>query len=339
MKLIFLISLLLSPALSHLPDPFVYSQFRSFKEKFNKVYTTSEISDRFQIFSENLQYIDSINSQNLSYKLKVGPFADLTFSEFESKYLRSSLQLATVLEDHTLVLNVTSLPASVNWKTANKVTPPVNQGYCGSCFIFASMASVESAYAILMSSRPDELISLSKQQILDCADYDGYYGCDGGYGYQVFEYLKGVSCLVRAQQYPYTGVERPCNKLKSVAGCISAHVIDWHSVPPNNELQMMAAVVQQPVDASMFAEMRMQHYSSGIIPATTCTKSMNIANHEVLFVGYDQEDEKRYWLGKNSWGAGWGMDGYFMIERNSDNVDSSGACLIASEVVYPVLAV
>lgn len=40
-------------------------------------------------------------------------------------------------------------------------------------------------------------------------------------------------------------------------------------------------------------------------------------NHAVLVVGYgtDEESGLNYYLVKNSWGTGWGQDGYFKIER------------------------
>jgi cathepsin L len=54
--------------------------------------------------------------------------------------------------------------------------------------------------------------------------------------------------------------------------------------------------------------------------------------HAVLVVGYgtDKFTDKEYWLVKNSWGTGWGEDGYIRMARNQDN-----RCCIASSASYP----
>jgi len=58
-------------------------------------------------------------------------------------------------------------------------------------------------------------------------------------------------------------------------------------------------------------------------------------DHGVVVVGYGTENGVDYWLVRNSWGTGWGEDGYFKMERNVRGT-STGKCGIAMEASYPV---
>jgi len=49
-------------------------------------------------------------------------------------------------------------------------------------------------------------------------------------------------------------------------------------------------------------------------------------------VGYGSENKQDYWLIKNSWGSGWGINGYMKLARNRQNM-----CGVASFAVYPVV--
>lgn len=52
-------------------------------------------------------------------------------------------------------------------------------------------------------------------------------------------------------------------------------------------------------------------------------------------VGYDTSDTGiKYWIVKNSWGTGWGENGYIRMERGVR--DKNGLCGIAMEASYPV---
>ncbi|KAK7604871.1 hypothetical protein V9T40_006057 [Parthenolecanium corni] len=55
-------------------------------------------------------------------------------------------------------------------------------------------------------------------------------------------------------------------------------------------------------------------------------------NHALLAVGFGTTDEgEDYWLIKNSWGTGWGDNGFFKIARNKNS-----HCGIADHSNYPI---
>jgi len=50
---------------------------------------------------------------------------------------------------------------------------------------------------------------------------------------------------------------------------------------------------------------------SGVVPMPNLTSEQLLGGHAVVVVGYD--DSTGTWLCRNSWGAGWGMNGYFTM--------------------------
>ena len=76
------------------------------------------------------------------------------------------------------------------------------------------------------------------------------------------------------------------------------------------------------VDASLW-----HAYSGGVF--ADCAFDANIGlNHVVQLVGYgsDPADGGDYWLVRNSWGTGWGEDGYIRLQRQAEaqcGVDST----------------
>mmetsp|Transcript_6152 Transcript_6152/g.3478 ORF Transcript_6152/g.3478 Transcript_6152/m.3478 type:complete len:103 (-) Transcript_6152:19-327(-) len=76
------------------------------------------------------------------------------------------------------------------------------------------------------------------------------------------------------------------------------------------------------------------YYESGILDGD-CSGSVSDLDHAITAVGYDSEDRTPYWLLKNSWGTGWGENGYIRILR-TDSGTSVGLCGIANYITYPI---
>ena len=67
------------------------------------------------------------------------------------------------------------------------------------------------------------------------------------------------------------------------------------------------------------------------------TPSRLAAQHGVVVVGYgtDEETGYKYWHVRNSWGTGWGMQGYAKLARGR-RWPPGGICGIVLKASYPV---
>ena len=103
-------------------------------------------------------------------------------------------------------LNETSLPENLDHsgKFANTtsygvlVNPIQNQGSCGSCWAFNTVAVLESAYKM----KYNQTIKLSEQFLVDCDHTNN--GCDGGWPTSSFAFAK-TNGINSSSNYPYVG--------------------------------------------------------------------------------------------------------------------------------------
>ena len=74
-----------------------------------------------------------------------------------------------------------------------------------------------------------------------------------------------------------------------------------------------AIALSQCLDAS---QRSFQLYSSGTYSEPACTDR---TNHCISFWGFGTDNSNEdYWVLRNSWGVGWGMDGYMHLKRGVD---------------------
>ena len=115
-----------------------------------------------------------------------------------------------------------------------------------------------------------------------------------------------------------------------------AHISDFCDLIPNNETDLELALMQQPVSVAIEADQgAFMFYAGGVIPAKKCGTNLD---HGVTAVGYgyDAKQKMHYYIIKNSWGPGWGENGYVRIQKDPRKTKHS-ACGIANDASYPVV--
>jgi hypothetical protein len=292
------------------------SAFAEFAQTYAKNYELTEIFSRFATFSANLDLIRTHNSGNHSYVLGINQFADLTEGEFSK--LAKGFNMPEQQPEGVPLFQAeegVEAPASFDWRPRGAVTAVKNQGKCGSCWAFATMAALEGLKAIGGTG----LVDMSPQQLLDCAGPQGNQGCQGGYPVRAYQYLQRYTACTWTS-YPYTGVVGQCH------GCTTAFKINGYKQVPN-ENSMADALARQPLVICLQAQGNFQFYKSGIFDAPCGTTS----DHVVIAVGYGSEGGKNYWILKNSWGTGWGESGYIRI------IAGRNQCGLALWVTYPTV--
>merc|ERR1711981_521839 len=301
-------------------------EFSSFINKFGKTYSTSEESKlRFDIFKSNVQKMNAHNARkDVSWKMGINQFSDLTDEEFEARHLGGYKQTPTPqFRPATLKakeeINIKDLPESVNWCDKGACTPVKDQGSCGSCWAFATTAVIESHMQIATGSLP----KLSTQQVtsctpnpLKCGGTGGCYGSIPQLGYTYIQLFGQIS----EDDYPYVSgsstqtedCEYNLDNLTPVAGLSGYNILE-----PNSVEAVMDFVANQGPLAVAVAASDWGWYSGGVFDG--CSYDDNIAlNHAVVLVGYGtDEKEGDYWIVRNSWGPGWGEDGHIRLKRET----------------------
>jgi len=282
-------------------------KFQEFVQFHNKSYSVSEFRSRLASFTENLKNIYHVQrmDEGSAHYSHLSPFADLSPEEFAE---RNGLLAFTALADENLeLLDTEGLPASIDWVEKGAVNPVKNQGTCGSCWAFSTVANIEGAGFVTTG----KLVSLSEQELVDC-DKNGDQGCQGGLPSNAFEdMVKHNLGLELESAYPYKGRNGACaaQPPKEVA------FIKGFKTISTDETQMAAALVQYgPLSIGINAG-PMQWYMGGVAHPFKMLCNPQKIDHGVAIVGFGTQGKKDYWKIRNSWGVTWGEKGYYRIVR------------------------
>jgi len=331
----------------------VQQEWSQFKMTHNKLYSPLEESRRFEIFKENSAFVARHNKDFElgieTYTVAMNKFADLTNAEFHSQYLsltQDSAQIRLNYQCPVAFSDNGNTPDSVDWRsTANPqgvvaVTSVKDQGSCGSCWSFGGAGAFEGAICLDGQQDCTTWSGASEQELVDCGNSNNaalgpYYdmACNGGWIDNALYYVLQTGYIDSYDSYPYvSGSTRKAGTCKSSASNSCGSLSNCGATTKNSEPELQQALAQVgpngiAIDAGGVG---FQLYSGGVYTSSSCSSTR--VNHAVLAVGYGSDSSGTpYWTVKNSWGVGWGDQGYILMRRNYNNM-----CAVASTPAYAI---
>jgi cathepsin B len=190
-----------------------------------------------------------------------------------------------------------------------------NQGSCGSCWAFSASQILGDRYCIAKYS-PTSL-SLSAQYQVSCDT--GNFGCSGGYMDRTWIFLTNTG-IPSLQCIPYLGVNTGCfakcynyTPIPKLYKSKNYYQLNGFDIP-SVQREILA---NGPIHAAFTVYNDFFYYTSGVYSHTTGGVA---GGHAVRVVGWGVESStnKPYWIVANSWGTGFGMNGYFWISRGNN---------------------
>jgi len=268
--------------------------------------------DRFKIFQSNVERIIRHNANPYkTYTKGINKFTDLSDEEFSRMYLGASQNCSATYNKKIPFKNRKNIPNYWDWRNKSIVSPVKNQGKCGSCWTFSTTGAIEAHYALLNNVTAP---ILSEQQLVDCAQAFDNHGCRGGLPSHAFEYIKYNQGLQFESDYSYEAKDGVCryNLTKPHVQVVSGA----YNITLGDEIELRDSLFEfGPVSITFQVVGDFRDYKTGVYSSKNCKNSTMDVNHAVLAVGYGTENGTDYWIVKNSWGADWGDQGYFKIER------------------------
>lgn len=214
------------------------------------------------------------------------------------------------------------IPAYYNLADYGFVSSVKNQEEGGNCWAFAIIASLESA--ILKSLNPlngsgEDLINLSEENMKNLAALYSAYGWnketnDGGFDEMALGYLTSWLGPIYEVDDLYDGSSILSPVLNSIMHVQNIVYLKRDSFTDNDMIKR--AIMDY---GAVYTAIGMHESDDSYIGKYVYNRDNSSCNHAVALVGWNDSIKiphapgRGAWIVKNSWGEGWGNDGYFYL--------------------------
>ena len=267
------------------------------------------------VTEEMVERVKSINKRWGMYSYNENPYKNMTKQEYQNK-----LSAHPHPQPHKKHLPPSNLQ--------NPKTPPPTfdsrdewpkcissnryQGHCGACWAFAASSVLSDRLCI----QENKQVTLSPQYLVSC-DKESY-GCNGGYPMKALQFLYDTGTVLE-NCFPYQGKDVECiSRCKNFMPMKMYKCI--HSPTAVYEIEEMREAIYSggPIQTSfeVFEDFRLWN-GEGIYHHVW---GDSVGWHSVRVIGWGV-DGVEYWLTANSWGPGWGDNGFIKIEQGECSID------------------
>lgn len=185
---------------------------------------------------------------------------------------------------------------------------------------------MDSSYRI----RYDRNANVAEQELVDCAGGPAHAlinACNGLFPEATMLHMQ-LNGVARESRYPYQAKDRgSCGKPPY---SYRVKIWGWAGIGYASVQQIKNALCQYgPLATAMEVTELFQSYESGVFQEKPRSRYGPIpaTNHVVMIVGWD--DSKGAWRVRNSWGSGWGENGYAWVKYNHNAIGWDSVWVIA----------
>jgi len=226
-------------------------------------------------------------------------------------------------------------PSHKDWHHEGQTSAIKDQGTCGSCWAFATIEEIETA----VKRSGGGLHHFSTEELIDCDSVDK--GCKGGDPITAVKYLKSKG-VATSKDYPNDSWKKGhgshCTWNKKSAVEITGHSYAIPSCSSSScghqsESKLAAAVASHGpmaicINSGEHEAGDWLKYKGGV-STKTCSANGKKVDHCVQLVGYSKVHSTPYWRIRNSWGEGWGEQGFIRIAYGKGN-----KCCVGCEAIH-----